>query len=527
MTEQTTESWFAKLRGARPWTADEGRRVMEAWSNSGMTVAALARYPEIERIDCVEIEPGIIEAAPLLERLNRGVLRDPRVHVVLDDARNFLLTTRETYDLIVSEPSNPWIAGVAALFTDEYYQAARARFRPGGLLVQWIQGYSIFPDDLRMVLATVAAQFDSVSVWRGEEPDFLLLARMDRSPLSLDRLRQLLQQPGISGDFDALNVSAPEGVLAYHRLDDVDLRRFVAGARHNTDDNTLLEFHAPRALLRHGLYEENIATVWQARSSRLPRDVRISDSRAALLSAADTALWNNDWTRAGAFLDGVTDSNPSAFLELLRGRHAFGTDDYTAAAEHYSAALRLDSSLTAAARGLAEVARHNDDLDSAYLLYRQVLGREPQNLSALAGLVKVLDRKHEPGQAAVWLAKKLELDADPDSSEFALLGDFFVQTGHPNEAENEYKEALLRDPYSYLGHRGLGDLYRAGARWDEARIHYEFAARFDPESSSDVFAGLVDTYRHLGRDSDARRALAKAQRLFPGDATLFALSPSR
>ena len=503
------------------------RRVLVVGFGSGMTVAALARYPEIERIDCVEIEPGIIEAAPLLERLNRGVLRDPRVHLVLDDARNFLLTTRDTYDLIVSEPSNPWIAGVAALFTDEYYQAARARLRPGGLLVQWIQGYSIFPDDLRMVLATLAGQFDSVSVWRGEEPDFLLLARMDRSPLSLDRLRKLLEQPGISGDFDALNVSAPEGVLAYHRLDDVDLRRFVAGARHNTDDNTLLEFHAPRALLLHGLYEENIATVWQARSSPLPRDVRVSDSRAALLSAADTALWNTDWTRAGTFLSAVTDSNPSAFLELLRGRHAFGTDDYAAAAQHYSAALRLDSSLTPAARGLAELARHNDDLDSAYLLYRQVLGREPQNLSALAGLVKVLDRKHEASQAAVWLAKKLELDSDPDSSEFALLGDFFVQTGHPNEAGNEYREAIRRDPYSYSGHRGLGDLYRAAAQWENARKNYEFAARFDPESSSDVFTGLVDAYRHLGRDSDARRALTKAQRLFPGDASLAALSPTR
>jgi len=503
------------------------RRVLVVGFGSGMTVAALARYPEIERIDCVEIEPGIIEAAPLLERLNRGVLRDPRVHVVLDDARNFLLTTRDSYDLIISEPSNPWIAGVATLFTDEYYQAARRRLRPGGLLVQWIQGYSIFPDDLRMVLATVAGQFESVSVWRGEEPDFLLLARRERAPLTLDRLRDLLGNPGISADFGALNVSVPEGVLAYHRLDDEDLRRFVAGERHNTDDNTLLEFHAPRALLRHGLYEENIETAWKARTSHLPRDVRVTDSRAALLAAADTALWNDDWTRAAAFLDAVPESNPSAFVELLRGRLDFGTEDYIAAAEHYSAALRLDPNLTAAARGLAEVARHNDDLDTAYLFYRQVLSREPQNLPALAGLVKVLDRKHERGQAAVWLTKKLELDADPDSSEFALLGDFFVETGHRKEAVNEYQEAIRRDRYSYSGHRALGDVYRADGDWQKARENYEFAARFDPESSAEVFAGLVDAYHHLGRENDARRALEKGLRLFPGDATLAALASSR
>jgi len=446
---------------------------------------------------------------------------------VLDDARNFLLTTRDTYDLIVSEPSNPWIAGVAALFTDEYYMAVRRRLRPGGLLVQWIQGYSIFPDDLRMVLATVAGQFESVTVWRGEEPDFLLLARMDRAPLTLDRLRGQLQKPGISGDFDALNISVPENILAYHRLDDADLRRFVAGVRHNTDDNTLLEFHAPRALLRHGLYEQNIETAWKARSSLLPRDVRGEDSRAALLAAAETALGNLDWSRAAAYLGGIQESDATAFVELLRARLAFGIEEYAAAGEHYAAALRLDPSLTAAARGLAEVARHNDDLDTAYLLYRQILAREPRNLSALAGIVKVLDRKHEPGQAAVWLARKLEIDADPDASEFAFLGDCFVLTGHPKEAINEYQEAIRRDPYSYAGHRGLGDVYRAEGVWEDARRNYEFAARFDPETSSDVFAGLVDAYRHLGRENDARRTLEKGLRLFPGDATLAALSAPR
>lgn len=503
------------------------RRVLVVGFGSGMTVAALARYPEVERIDCVEIEPAIIEAAPLLERLNRGVLRDPRVHVILDDARNFLLTTRESYDLIVSEPSNPWIAGLAALFTDEYYQAARGRLHPGGILVQWIQGYSIFPEDLRMVLATVAAHFESVSVWRGEEPDFLLLARMERSPLTLDRLRTVLGKPGFKDDFDELSVYAPDGVLAFHRLDDADLRRLVAGERHNTDDNTLLEFHAPRALLRHGLYEDNVEMVWKARTSPLPRDVRVEDSRAALLAAADTALWNDDWNRAATFLQAVKEPEPGAFVELLRGRLEFGIDNYTAATEHYSTALRIDPSLTAAARGLAKVAWVNNDLDSAYLLYRQVLGREPENLPAMAGLVKVLDREHQWAQAAVWLSKKLQIDADPDSSEFALLGDFFIHTGHSKEAESEYQEAVRRDRYSFAGHVGLANVYRADGQWEKARENYEFAARFDPDFSSDVYVGLVDVYHHLGRERDARRTLEKALRLFPGDATLAALAPSR
>src|SRR5207253_11218257 len=101
------------------------RRVLIIGFGSGMTASAVARYPDIERIDCVEIEPAVIRAAPYLETLNRNVLSDPRVHVIFDDARNFLLTSREKYDLIISEPSNPWIAGIATLFTDEYYAAVR------------------------------------------------------------------------------------------------------------------------------------------------------------------------------------------------------------------------------------------------------------------------------------------------------------------------------------------------------------------------------------------------------------------
>ena len=121
------------------------RRVLIVAFGSGMTASAVARYPDVEEIDCVEIEPAVIHAAPYLGSLNRGVLSDTRVHVIFDDARNFLLTSRQKYDLIISEPSNPWIAGVATLFTDEFYAAARQRLAPGGIFVQWVQSYSLDP----------------------------------------------------------------------------------------------------------------------------------------------------------------------------------------------------------------------------------------------------------------------------------------------------------------------------------------------------------------------------------------------
>src|SRR5262249_12217830 len=169
------------------------RRVLVVGFGSGMTASAVARYPDVEEIDCVEIEPAVIHAAPYLGSLNRGVLGDRRVRVVFDDARSFLLTSRLKYDLIISEPSNPWIAGVATLFTDEFYSAARQRLAPGGIFVQWVQSYSLDPADLRMIMATFAPHFAEVTLWRGEETDLLLLGRTDTAPVQFNHLRALWQ----------------------------------------------------------------------------------------------------------------------------------------------------------------------------------------------------------------------------------------------------------------------------------------------------------------------------------------------
>ena len=189
------------------------RRVLVIGFGSGMTASAVARYPDVEKIDCVEIEPAVIRAAPYLESLNRNVLKDSRLHVIFDDARNFLLTTREKYDLIISEPSNPWIAGIATLFTDEYYAAARQRLAPGGTFVQWLQAYSIAPADLRMIVATFAPHFSEVTLWRAGETDLLLLGRTDTElpsdfrppPLALGATSAL------RADFESIDVHQPRG----------------------------------------------------------------------------------------------------------------------------------------------------------------------------------------------------------------------------------------------------------------------------------------------------------------------------
>src|SRR6266403_1629206 len=298
------------------------RRVLIVGFGGGMTASAVARYPDVEEIDCVEIEPAVIRAAPYLEDLNRGVLSDPRVHVIFDDARNFLLTSREKYDLIISEPSNPWIAGIATLFTDEYYAAIHQRLVPGGEFVQWVQAYSLAPADLRMIIATLAPHFTEVTLWRAAGPDLLLLGRADAARLQFGRLHSLWQNQALRKDFESIDVHQPEGLVAYYSLDDVAVRKLAEGSTLNTDDRTLLEYHAPQTILARGLSDANQELITQFRNGPLPANLEPSEVQSALEAGAFTALDLSDEAIARSFVRAL-ESQPKTVLHyIVQGRFA-------------------------------------------------------------------------------------------------------------------------------------------------------------------------------------------------------------
>ncbi|PYU16550.1 MAG: hypothetical protein DMG37_02060, partial [Acidobacteria bacterium] len=361
---------------------------------SGMTASAVARYPNAERIDCVEIEPAVIRAAPFLKKLNRGVLSDPRLHIIFDDARNFLLTSREQYDLIISEPSNPWIAGIATLFTTEYYAAVRQRLAPGGMFVQWVQSYSLAPADLRMIIGSIAPHFPEVTLWRAEGPDLLLLGRTEPSLLQFTRLRSLWQEPAIRRDFEALDVRQPEGLSAYYLLDAAGVRRLAAGSALNTDDRTLLEYHAPQTLLTSGLSDENQGMITQFRAAPLPTNLEPSEVQRALEAGSITALDLKDSVTARMFLKALESQPDSATRRIAEGRFALMHDDLSRAKSSFEAALRLEADSPEAMHWLA-VAEHTiGDEASARNRIGQILKAHPRFLPALTDEMQfAADRK--------------------------------------------------------------------------------------------------------------------------------------
>jgi len=231
------------------------RRACVIGLGTGCTAGWLGQVPETERVEVMELEPDIQHVARVCELANQHVLDNPKCHLLLGDAREMLLTVREKYDLIFSEPSNPYRAGIASLFTTEFYQAARARLNPGGLFLQWVQAYEVDGEAIRMVVNTMAGTFPHVEMWVTQTGDLLLVASAEPRTWDLVALRaRLAQEPFRTAALRIWGVDTAEGMLAHFACAPEVARRLAAlpGEPRNTDDNMLLEFAFARSVGHSG-----------------------------------------------------------------------------------------------------------------------------------------------------------------------------------------------------------------------------------------------------------------------------------
>lgn len=215
---------------------------------SGVSVGSMLQS-ELRSLECVELEPVTVKAAEAyFEHVNNRPTRDARLRLIIDDARTYLRVVPERYDIIVSEPSHPWVPGVANLFTREFFELGRARLKEDGVFVQWVQIYQLSTDSLRSVLATYQSVFPHVMMFRvggtTEGKDLILVG--SRVPLSLDKVAERMREPRIQAELARINVREKSDVEAWYICNEAELAPAVAGAPINTDDNMRIENRAPR-----------------------------------------------------------------------------------------------------------------------------------------------------------------------------------------------------------------------------------------------------------------------------------------
>lgn len=293
-TDMATQSMLGHL----PMLAHPApRRALVIGLGSGVTAGACTLYPGLERLDIAEIEPAMVPAADFFRDWNRDVLAHPQVRLRLNDGRNVLLESA-AYDVLSVEPSNPWIAGIASLFTTEFYEICRNRLAPDGVMCQWIHLNALDEEELRMVVGTFADVFPRGQVWLGASKDLLLLAWNGEGTSSgmPGRLEELWRtSPEVRRDLESLGVQQPLGFYGRYVCQIEDLRPWFEGARRNTDDLPLLEYLAPMNLYRAGKADEARKILLRYRAGAFPPESglegRLGDLAPAL---AETARANRD-----------------------------------------------------------------------------------------------------------------------------------------------------------------------------------------------------------------------------------------
>ncbi len=214
---------------------------------SGVSAGAMLQSP-LGALDCVELEPATVDGARYFEHVNHRPLSDPRLRLIIDDARTFLRVTKRRYDVIVSEPSHPWVPGVANLFTQEFFELGLAGLTDSGVFVQWVQIYQLSTERLRSILATYQKVFPHVMVFRvsgaSRGKDLILVG--SKVPLSLDRIAERMQDPRTAAEMARVGLMNDADVKSWYVCDEKQLAPAVAGAVINTDDNMHVETTVPR-----------------------------------------------------------------------------------------------------------------------------------------------------------------------------------------------------------------------------------------------------------------------------------------
>ncbi len=403
------------------------QRVLVIGAGSGVTCGAALAHPELQRLVCVEISPEVLDASRLFAPWNRRYWEDPRVRCVVEDGREYVFRGPEQFEVITSEPSNPWIAGIGNLYTREFYSCCRARLTADGVFCQWIHLYEMEEGVLKTILRTFLEAFpQAVAFSSVENNDLLLIGPAGALSVDFAALERRMAQPEVAADLRGISLDRPFVLLTTQVFDNPALRRWAGIGPLNTDNFPRVEYLAPRGFF---LAERVI----------LPERDRLSQQGSTLLRQ-----WLNYHTpQVQDFLDLARYQGRSGYTGMMYA----ALQDALALEPRAPQALELLARLLTGRKKYAEAAAVLDSLnDTAALSAAQMLNlRFPVALAlderSAASFV------HPPDFSLSLAIKSALADLEPARSLHRFdLGDILCRMGDYARAEAQFDAALeLRD----------------------------------------------------------------------------------
>jgi spermidine synthase len=235
------------------------RSVLVVGCGAGVTAGTFVVHPDVERIRICELEPLVPAAsARHFAKENHGVIHDRRTRIVYDDARHYVLTTPERFDIITSDPIHPWVKGAATLYSKEYFEMVKRHLNPGGFVTQWVPLYQTDPETVRSEIATFVSVFPHATIWNndlgGEGYDVMLLGQLEPARIDIDGLGRRLARPDHSLVRESLaevRLGSALSLLATYAGQASDLAPWLAHAPINRDRDLRLQYLAGLSMAQY------------------------------------------------------------------------------------------------------------------------------------------------------------------------------------------------------------------------------------------------------------------------------------
>ncbi len=427
---------------------------------SGITAGEVLHYP-INRLDVVEINYQVIEASHFFRPWNNEVLSDPRTELIVQDGRAHLELTDRRYDVIISEPSNPWMAGLAALFTKEFMELAKNKLNDRGIFVQWIHSYQMNWETFAMVGRTFSQVFPNgvlvctnpLSVLYG--PDFLLIGIKGDRPLDFDAAVKNLRYSQQSKNINLLNAD-----LLYNLVTSENLTKLFGAGRINSDPHPWLEFSAPK-LLHYTKSAEEIAKKIQSNTWLSESTVaRIKNNRTDMDRQIDFEAF-----RFAFNLHGKTILDLSQASSSQKDRYIRLLETYCTEAPIYDFTFVNDPQikLKCIAANLGRIERK--------------AAESPDKASEYYYMGWVCNNNGLPYEAAKYFFKALHYSPGDAKANDALQK--IVAQKDANLLYPLFQEELQTQPQNPAIQYHAGNLLRRFGQIEAARAHYEAAFSLD------------------------------------------------
>lgn len=247
------------------------KKVFVLGTGSGMTLGATSVHPGVEQITLAEIEPKVLGVARAFGVYNHYVLNkpNPKLKIVFNDGRNFLLTTKDKFDIITADPVHPWFSGAGYLYTTEYFRIAAEHLNPGGIICQWLPLYELTEENLQSVVKSLRQNFKYTMIWL-THVDAELVGSNTPIVIDEERLDRRIKEPEVLRDLESVKMGSAEAFLSYFIMADAGTRSYSDPGIVNTDDNLYLELSAPHSIGKQRVTAANVLGLLKYRESILP-----------------------------------------------------------------------------------------------------------------------------------------------------------------------------------------------------------------------------------------------------------------